>query len=92
MSALMLSCKVANIFLLSRPASHNDCVRIRMRTETFEWFDLRYFLAVARTGTLTGAAKQLDIEHFTVKRRITALENAFAIDSANLPHSDAAPE
>jgi DNA-binding transcriptional LysR family regulator len=47
-----------------------------MQAEAFEWSDLRYFLAVARTGTLTGAAKQLDIEHSTVKRRITALENA----------------
>jgi DNA-binding transcriptional LysR family regulator len=48
-----------------------------MRAAAFEWSDLKYFLAVARTGTLTGAAKRLDTEHSTVKRRITALEDAF---------------
>jgi DNA-binding transcriptional LysR family regulator len=39
------------------------------------WDDLRYFLAVARTGTLTAAAKQLGTEHTTVARHIRALED-----------------
>src|SRR5258707_7386167 len=39
------------------------------------WDDLRYFLAVARTGTLSGAAKQLGTEHTTVARHIQALED-----------------
>jgi DNA-binding transcriptional LysR family regulator len=30
------------------------------------WDDLRYFLAVARTGTLSAAAEQLGTEHTTV--------------------------
>jgi DNA-binding transcriptional LysR family regulator len=38
------------------------------------WDDLRYFLAVARTGTLSAAAKQLGTEHATVARHIQALE------------------
>jgi len=38
------------------------------------WDDLRYFLAVARTGTLSAAAKQLGTEHTTVARHIQALE------------------
>jgi DNA-binding transcriptional LysR family regulator len=38
------------------------------------WDDLRYFLAVARTGTLSAAAKQLGAEHTTVARHIQALE------------------
>lgn len=40
----------------------------------FEWSDLRYFLAVARAGKLTLAARQLGVEHSTVSRRIGALE------------------
>ena len=39
------------------------------------WDDLRYFLAVARTGTLSAAAKQLGTEHTTVARHIQALED-----------------
>lgn len=42
----------------------------------FDWDDLRYFLAVARSGRLTTAAKQLGADHATVSRRITALEDA----------------
>ncbi len=40
------------------------------------WDDLRYFLALARAGTLSGAAKQLTVKHTTVSRRIHALEDA----------------
>ena len=39
------------------------------------WDSFRYFLAVARTGTLSAAANQLRIEHTTVGRRIRMLEN-----------------
>jgi DNA-binding transcriptional LysR family regulator len=39
------------------------------------WDDLRYFLAVARAGTLSSAAKQLGTEHTTVARHIQALED-----------------
>jgi DNA-binding transcriptional LysR family regulator len=39
------------------------------------WDDLRYFLAVARTSTLSAAAKQLGTEHTTVARHIQALED-----------------
>ena len=39
------------------------------------WDDLRFFLAVARTGTLTAAARQTGTEHTTVARRIQALED-----------------
>lgn len=38
------------------------------------WDDLRYFLAVARTGTLSGAASELGVNHSTVSRRINAYE------------------
>jgi DNA-binding transcriptional LysR family regulator len=42
----------------------------------FDWDDLRFFLAVARAGRLTVAAKRLGADHATVSRRITALEGA----------------
>jgi DNA-binding transcriptional LysR family regulator len=40
----------------------------------FDWDDLRFFLAVARAGRLTAAARQLEADHTTVSRRISALE------------------
>ena len=39
-----------------------------------EWDDLRYFLAVARAGSLVDAARQLRTSPPTVGRRVTALE------------------
>jgi DNA-binding transcriptional LysR family regulator len=41
-----------------------------------DWNDLRYFLAIARAGTLAGAARDLKVEHTTVGRRLSALESA----------------
>ena len=38
------------------------------------WDDLRLFLAVARTGSVSGAARQLDVQHSTVSRRIRQFE------------------
>lgn len=43
---------------------------------TFNWDDLRFFLAVARAGRLTVASRQLEADHTTVSRRIAALEGA----------------
>jgi molybdate transport repressor ModE-like protein len=39
-----------------------------------DWEDLRYFLAVARSGSLTGAARELSVSYSTVSRRLSALE------------------
>lgn len=39
-----------------------------------EWDDLKYFLAVARTGSLTDAGQRLKASASTVSRRIDALE------------------
>lgn len=44
-----------------------------------DWNDLRYFLAVAKAGTLVGAARELGVEHTTVSRRLTALETALGV-------------
>lgn len=39
-----------------------------------DWDDIRYFLAVAREGSVRGAAKRLAVNHATVLRRIAQLE------------------
>jgi DNA-binding transcriptional LysR family regulator len=41
-----------------------------------DWNDLRYALAIARAGTLAGAARRLDVDQTTVARRLAALEAA----------------
>ncbi len=38
------------------------------------WDDLRYLLAVARTGSMSGAARDLGVNHATVIRRVRNLE------------------
>jgi len=45
----------------------------------FTWDDLQYFLAVARTGQLSTAARQLRTSHATVSRRIDRLEFALKV-------------
>jgi len=42
-----------------------------------QWDDLRIFLAVARDGSISGAAKRLGVQHSTVSRRIRSLEQRF---------------
>ena len=39
-----------------------------------DWDNLRYFLELARSGTLQGAARRLAVDHTTVARRIQSLE------------------
>ena len=39
-----------------------------------DWNDLRYFLAIAREGTLASAARGLEVDASTVGRRLAALE------------------
>lgn len=39
-----------------------------------DWDDVRVFLAVARTGQILAASKRLGINHATLSRRVTALE------------------
>ena len=42
-----------------------------------QWDDLRFFLAVARDGSISGAARRLNVQHSTVSRRIRVLEQQF---------------
>jgi DNA-binding transcriptional LysR family regulator len=48
-------------------------------TPHFTWDDLQYFLAVARTGQLSTAARHLRTSHATVSRRIDRLEFALKV-------------
>ena len=43
------------------------------------WDDVRFFLAVARDGSLSGAARTLNVEHSTVARRVGALEASLGV-------------
>ncbi len=39
------------------------------------WDDMRYLLAVARSGSMSGAARLLEVNHATVIRRVRSLED-----------------
>lgn len=69
-----------------------------------EWTDLRFFLELARAGTLSGASRRLEVEHTTVARRIDRLEHLLGttlfdrsregyelteVGQALLPHAEA---
>lgn len=43
------------------------------------WDDLRFVLAVAKTGSLVRASKQLGVDHTTVSRRIEAAEASLGV-------------
>ena len=45
--------------------------------DKFQWDDLRYILAVARAGSVSGAAQSLNVDHTTVSRRVTRAEQLF---------------
>jgi DNA-binding transcriptional LysR family regulator len=50
---------------------------------TWLWDDVRFFLAVARSGSLSGAARALGVGHVTVGRRITLLEKRLGVTLLN---------
>jgi DNA-binding transcriptional LysR family regulator len=50
-----------------------------MAADAADWDDLRYFLAVARSGTALGAARALRVDQTTVARRLSALEAALGL-------------
>src|SRR5215831_19058515 len=49
----------------------------------WQWDDVRFFLAVARAGSLSGAARALGVGHVTVGRRITLLEKRLGVTLLN---------
>jgi DNA-binding transcriptional LysR family regulator len=50
---------------------------------TWQWDDVRHLLAVARTGSLSGAARALGVGHVTVGRRIALLEKRLGVTLLN---------
>jgi DNA-binding transcriptional LysR family regulator len=55
----------------------------------FNWNDLRYFLMVVRAGNPTRAARMLEVDHTTVRRRVQTLErdlNVFLFDRNDERH------
>lgn len=44
-----------------------------------DWNDLKFFLAVAETKSLSAAARQLNVSVSTVSRRLSAMEDALAV-------------
>ncbi|MEP6721143.1 MAG: LysR family transcriptional regulator [Variovorax sp.] len=48
-------------------------------SSSLAWDDVRYFVAVAREGSLSGAARTLSVEHSTVARRVAALEERIGV-------------
>jgi DNA-binding transcriptional LysR family regulator len=50
---------------------------LQKSTAPLAWDDLRTVLAVARAGSLSGAARALQVEHSTVFRRLQAIERRF---------------
>ena len=50
-----------------------------MELAVLDWDDLRFFLAVARHGTLAAAAKELHVTQSTVSRRLAALQEKMGV-------------
>jgi DNA-binding transcriptional LysR family regulator len=46
---------------------------------TWQWDDVRFFLAVARAGSLSGAARVLGVGHVTVGRRIALFDKRLGV-------------
>ncbi|WP_339695665.1 LysR family transcriptional regulator [Celeribacter baekdonensis] len=44
------------------------------------WDDFRFVLAVARTGSVSGAARELGVNHATVLRRVAAIESRLGVE------------
>jgi len=51
----------------------------RNRTGRVDWEDVRFFVALARHGSLSATARATRVNHATVARRIGALEDALGI-------------
>lgn len=50
-----------------------------MNAQPLEWNDINLVLAICRSGTLSGAARALGINHSTVFRRINAIEKGLGV-------------
>lgn len=53
--------------------------KIPLESQRLQWDDIRYFLELARVGSLSGTARNLSVEHSTVARRVEALEQSLGV-------------
>src|SRR5262249_7962660 len=68
---------------LQRSSVHVCCSIMNRVTGTWQWDDVRFFLAVARMGSLSAAARALGVGHVTVGRRVAALEKRLGVTLLN---------
>jgi DNA-binding transcriptional LysR family regulator len=59
---------------MGKKNQHHEQASVARMQGHAHWDDLRSFLAIARTGSLQGAARMLGINHSTAFRRLNALE------------------
>jgi len=50
-----------------------------MNAQQLEWDDIRYILSVCKEGSLSGAARALNVNHSTVFRRIGSIEEKIGV-------------
>src|SRR4029077_19394389 len=68
---------------LQWPSVHIHCSLMNRSAGTWLWDDVRFFLAVARAGSLSGAARVLGVGHVTVGRRIALFEKRLGVTLLN---------
>lgn len=62
-----------------------------MNEQLNDWDSLRWILAIARTGSLTGAARALGVSHPTVFRRINRIEQEIGVRLFERAHDGYTP-
>ena len=65
----------ARLMLAVRRSYGDHCAAIFHFCTTMEWDDIKHFLAVARSGSLTDAARELKSSAATVGRRVAELKS-----------------
>src|SRR5262245_55308548 len=55
------------------------CTSCVQKCTHMNWDDLQAFLAIARAGRVSSAARRLSVEHTTVSRRLSALEHELGV-------------
>lgn len=56
--------------------NHGRRKTMALKLNALNWDDVKVFLAIARAGTIRGAAKTIGANHATISRRLTTLESA----------------
>jgi DNA-binding transcriptional LysR family regulator len=69
----------AQSFYQTPPTAMPNFAQASCADAKMNWDDLRIFLIIARAGTVSEAARQLELDHSTVSRRLANLEARLAI-------------